>query len=291
MKPNKNFITITILFFIIILGYASSGMSYKIIYTYDTLDRLTKVDYGYGKYISYGYDESGNITQVIQEKGQSSTIETNESFVQQQYRDFFNREGETSGVAYWAAALASGQVYRDQLVQIFFESAEFQVRSQPAARLYLAYFNRIPSYSDLQGWISQYATGTSLYDISQTFASTQEFQNQYGNLDNTEFAQLVYTNVLQRTPDTDGFNYWVDRLNNGYSRANMMACFAESGEYKNLSRNKLKVIMLYTAMLRREPDQSGYEYWVNNLVSGVSVINFINGFLTSTEYTNRIYSL
>ncbi|MBF0119823.1 MAG: PKD domain-containing protein [Desulfobacterales bacterium] len=46
----------------IFLGFGYIKNAYSISYTYDSLARLTKVDYGNGVYIVYTYDEGGNVT-------------------------------------------------------------------------------------------------------------------------------------------------------------------------------------------------------------------------------------
>ena len=47
-------------FFIFFLGSLSVSFAAHIVYTYDINGQLTKVDYGYGKSITYAYDASGN---------------------------------------------------------------------------------------------------------------------------------------------------------------------------------------------------------------------------------------
>lgn len=36
---------------------------------------------------------------------------------------------------------------------------------------------------------------------------------------------------MQRAPDTDGYNFWLGQLNNGYPRASMISAFQSSGEF------------------------------------------------------------
>ncbi|HUR59666.1 MAG TPA: M12 family metallo-peptidase, partial [Opitutaceae bacterium] len=73
-------------------------------------------------------------------------------FSAQQYRDFLAREPEADGLNFWAGALASGTQTRGAMVESFFNSAEFQGVIAPVARLYFAYFRRIPDYAGLQYW-------------------------------------------------------------------------------------------------------------------------------------------
>jgi len=45
--------------------FNGKATSYAVTYTYNNLDRLTKIDYNNGKYIEYQYDNAGNIMCVL----------------------------------------------------------------------------------------------------------------------------------------------------------------------------------------------------------------------------------
>ena len=209
-------------------------------------------------------------------------------FVKQQYRDFLNREADTVGLQHWVNRIDSGAVTRVQVIESFFWSEEFGVRIAPIVRLYFAYFLRIPDYVGLMSWINAYNSGWSLGAISDSFAGSEEFQQTYGSLNNEQFVTLVYQNVLGRSPDPGGYAHWVGELNSGRrTRGQVMLEFSESAEYEANSSNEVFVTMIYVGMLRRSPEEEGFDYWVNYLDSGNSGLGFIDGFLNSTEYANR----
>jgi hypothetical protein len=209
-------------------------------------------------------------------------------FAMQQYRDFLNREGDSGGINFWANQIAGAQTTRGQCVESFFNSAEFQQTVAPVVRLYFAYFNRIPDYPGLQFWINYFKSGHSLDEISDNFATSPEFTSTYGSLNNSQYVTLVYQNVLGRPPDTAGFNFWVGQLNTAsMTRGQVMRNFSESSEYQSTSFNKVYVTMMYVGMLRRAPDQGGFDFWVGYMGGGNSGLSLINGFLTSPEYHNR----
>jgi hypothetical protein len=54
----------------------------------------------------------------------------------------------------------------------------------------------------------------------------------YGGTDNYYFALKLYQNVLGRAPDAEGLAYWVNRLNEGMPRENVILSFTESLENK-----------------------------------------------------------
>ena len=209
-------------------------------------------------------------------------------FVMQQYRDFLSREGDAGGINAWVNNINSGVQSRGQVIESFFGSQEFQGTIAPVARLYFAYFLRIPDYSGLNFWIGYYRAGNSLDAISNAFAGSAEFQSRYGALDNAGFVNLVYQNVLGRAPDAGGFAYWKGRLDGGFmTRGQVMLGFSESEEFRLSSDSKVYVTMMYFGMLRRAPDQGGFDFWVNYRNGGNSGLALIDGFLGSPEYRNR----
>jgi hypothetical protein len=142
-------------------------------------------------------------------------------FVKQQYRDFLSREADAAGTDYWVAVLLpkaetrQAVVPRAQLVQTFLESDEFGGMVAPVARLYFAYFLRVPDSDGLTYWIGRHRAGDSLLKISDAFATSPEFVARYGSLTDAQFAQRVYTNVLAREPDAVGLAYWIGQLAEG----------------------------------------------------------------------------
>jgi hypothetical protein len=211
-------------------------------------------------------------------------------FVMQQYRDFLGREGDPGGIIFWTNLINSGARSRAQVIESFFNSAEFQNTTAPVTRLYFAFFRRIPDYGGLIFWTTQYRNGLPLSAISQAFAQSQEFVSTYGSLNNIQFVTLVYNNVLGRAPDPGGLAFWTGQLDSGaLNRGQVMLVlgFSESTEYKNAIFNEVYVTQIYIGMLRRSPDQGGFTFWVGLLDSGSSGIALIAGFLASAEYHSR----
>lgn len=209
-------------------------------------------------------------------------------FVKQQYRDFLLREGDASGISGWVNAINSSALTRRQVIDSFFGSTEFQSNRAPIVRLYFAFFLRIPDYAGLLGWMNNAKNGMTLSQISENFAQSSEFLTRYGSLTNDQFVTLLYQNVLGRVPDSAGKTGWVNQLNAGsMTRGQVMLAFSESSENVTKSVNKVKVTMLYVALLRRSPDQSSFNSAVTAMNGGVSFLDLITGFLNSTEYRKR----
>ncbi len=99
-----------------------------------------------------------------------------------------------------------------------------------AYRMYQASFNRTPDSTGLAGWINYLDGGADPLQMSQLFIDSQEFRQGYGQLDNTSFVQLLYNNVLHRNGEPTGVAGWVDGLNHGLTRAQVLLGFSESSE-------------------------------------------------------------
>lgn len=99
-----------------------------------------------------------------------------------------------------------------------------------AYRMYQAAFNRTPDAKGLAGWINYLDGGADPLQMSQQFIASQEFQEKYQRLDNTGFVQLLYNNVLHRDGESSGVDGWVNGLNNGLSKAQVLLGFSESKE-------------------------------------------------------------
>lgn len=82
--------------------------------------------------------------------------------------------------------------------------------------LYIAYFNRAPDAVGLNFWGTAFANGTTLETMASLFVDQTETRATYPDgTSNTEFATSVYTNVLGRTPDQGGIDFWVGLLDGG----------------------------------------------------------------------------
>jgi hypothetical protein len=82
--------------------------------------------------------------------------------------------------------------------------------------LYIAYFNRAPDAEGLYFWGAVFNNGFTLAQIANGFFDQDETRAAYPTgTTNEEFATIVYNNVLGRTPDAGGFEFWVGLLNDG----------------------------------------------------------------------------
>ena len=84
------------------------------------------------------------------------------------------------------------------------------------AEVYVAYFNRAADAEGLYFWADKLAEGMDMATIASYFSQSAEAKALYPNTaDTSAFVTAVYANVLGRTPDQAGFEFWTTNLNNG----------------------------------------------------------------------------
>ena len=104
-------------------------------------------------------------------------------------------------------------------------------------RLYNAAFARFPDADGLEYWIDKNGSGeNSKREVAQSFIASEEFSDKYGdNVSTEDYVKTLYNNILGRTPDPEGYDYWVGQLSSGNeTRAEALLGFAESAENKAL---------------------------------------------------------
>ena len=98
-------------------------------------------------------------------------------------------------------------------------------------RLYQAAFDRQPDLGGVGFWLHAADVGNSLYDIADGFIASDEFVTKVGaDASASRFISALYQNILHRTPDQTGFDYWVNALEHGYDRTSTLVQFSESAE-------------------------------------------------------------
>ena len=104
-------------------------------------------------------------------------------------------------------------------------------------RLYNAAFARFPDPDGLRYWIGNFSSGKDdERAVASSFLVSNEFKERYGeNINNENYVETLYVNILGRDYDQSGYNYWLGNLNNGVeTRYELLLGFAESTENKGL---------------------------------------------------------
>ena len=162
-------------------------------------------------------------------------------YVTRLYNNVLHRVPDATGLAGWVNAIDSGSLTQAAVLVGFSESAEFKVDSDieyeigQVYRLYGATLGREPDAAGFQSWVSAVTGGAgdaiTITAAAAGFVGSTEFQTKYGSLNNSAFTTLLYNNVLHRAPDATGLAAWVNALNAGMSRTDVVVGFSDSAEY------------------------------------------------------------
>ncbi len=203
-----------------------------------------------------------------------------DAFTTRQLRDLIGRAPNGAELSDWRTRLANGSATPQSLVDGLLDTASVG-RIAAVVRLYQAYYLRLPDGGGFRYWRDQVRAGVSVDKVSQSFASAAEFKKKYGSLDDGEFVDLVYENVLGRRPDGNGRAYWVSQLRKGVSRGKVMTGFSESAENKAATKAETDIVLVTHLLLDRRPTDP-------ELRTALSRLNQVKAVLTGTEYDGRV---
>ena len=129
--------------------------------------------------------------------------------------------------------------------------------------------------------MSKQITGAKM---AQSFFFSPEMANK--NLSDSQFIDVLYTVMMDRSADASGKNYWLSLMESGVGREGIYSQFSESQEFtaickkygitrgnatvtegrdKNIGATRF-ISRLYTKALGRTYDVDGLNYWCNGLV-------------------------
>lgn len=247
-------------------------------------------------------------------------------FVRQQYLDFLNREPDSAGLTDWQNVLnncgptrgflgAPRECDRVHVSSGFYRSTEFTERGYFIYRFYEAALGRLPQYREFipdMASISGYGLSADEQEKNVAafingFMQRPEFADKYG-LQTTNAAQFI--RALEQTAEVElpefvqmtqpgqpqqyGRSELISKMESGQlSLAAGLRAFIEQKTVFDRFFYRGFVAMQYFGYLRRDPDQAGYDDWVDVLEHGRGSIapgdyrHLIFGFIYSVEYRER----
>ncbi len=238
-----------------------------------------------------------------------NAIDSSDYFVRQQYLDFLGREPDESGFNFWNDQIATcgedavcRETKRINVSAAYFLSIEFQRTGGLVDGLYRSGFGRAPKYAEFvpdtavvsrdvvvgrTNWEGQLAANKRAF--VDAFVARAAFREAYDGLSNAAFVDklIANTGVAFGAGERDSL---VNSLGNGSSRADVLLRIAENDGFVNAKRNAAFVMMEYFGYLRRDPDASGYQFWLNKLnqFDGNFVrAEMVKAFINSNEYRAR----
>lgn len=234
-------------------------------------------------------------------------IDDTDFFVRQQYRDFLNREPDDGGSAYWAGQIKQcgddpACIHRKRIdvSAAFFIEQEFQQTGFFIYRIYQGALDRRPTFAEFTNDRTRFIEGTNL-DASQDafaaeFVQRQEFLAKYPQTMNRDafvdalIASAVQASgvgnlVVRRSSLIALYNTGANQIE---SRARVLRMLVSDEGFSSVMFNPAFVTAQYFGYLRRDPEESGFLFWLGVLNSQPN--NFrgmVCAFLTSAEYQAR----
>jgi YVTN family beta-propeller protein len=255
-------------------------------------------------------DRNGNGILNGNEPLTPNALDSAQFFVWHHYRDFLSRDPDTAGLDYWTSQITNcgtdAACIHSQRIGVsaaFFIELEFQETGYVVYRMYRgAYGSRAaaPARADVN--FAQFIADRSLIvggsglpqstiDYANTFVARPEFTQKYPAGAADAFVNNLYSTAglggaefaAQRQAAIDGLNAATK------TRAQVLLDLIEIQQFKDREYNPAFVLMQYFGYLRRDPDQGGYDFWLN-ILNGSQPRNFrgmVCSFITSTEYQLR----
>lgn len=210
------------------------------------------------------------------------TIADDAEFISHLYRTFLYRDADATGQAYWQEILAGQSLNRAEVTLAFINSPEFQQTVALASKLYLITLGRAPESDGLTYWTNALRQGHTAAECAAGFTSSDEFLQRFGSgLSDADFLDVLYQNAFDRAADTDGKAYWLIQMATGMSQSEVIAQFASSAEFTQLSASQVQGIASYYGILERAPDTA-------ELAAIGDTLTLIQQLYASAEYTGAV---
>lgn len=241
--------------------------------------------------------------------GGGNDIDTPEYFVRQHYLDFLGREPEEAGLNFWSDQMIgcgndAGCMERRTInvSAAYFLSIEHQETGGLVDRLYRASYGRASLFNEFTPdraavaanvivgapeWQDTLARNKE--EFLNGWVQRPEFRAAYENLGNAAYvdALISHTGVSFTASERDTL---VSGLAGGLSRAAALRSIVENGRFVNARLNEAFVRMQYFGYLQRDPDESGFNFWLNKLNQfngNFEQAEMVKAFISSGEYRDR----
>ena len=185
----------------------------------------------------------------------------------------------------------------------YFLSIEFQETGGLVDGFYRSSYGRAPLYAefmpDTRTVASNIVVGVGNWQADleankQAFANAwvqrSEFQTAYGGLSNDGYVDALISHTGVAFSQSER-NSLVNGLTGGtLTRASALRQIAENERFVATKRNAAFVLMEYFGYLRRDPDASGYQFWLNKLNQfggNFEQAEMEKAFINSGEYRQR----
>jgi len=206
-------------------------------------------------------------------------MDANQAFINKVYQDMLHRNADSSGLASWEAHLNQG-MSQTQVMAAILASPEVLVNQ--VNDVYTKVLHRLPDPSGLNTFTTFLAQGGTLTQLEATLLGSQEYFVIHGAGSSDGFLEAIYTDELNRMPDSAGAAGFSQQLGAGVSRTTIATAILTSPEGR-----ADEVQLIYQRFLRRAPDRVGTNAFCNALQTGMSDVMVEAVIIGSDEYKNH----
>jgi len=242
--------------------------------------------------------------------GLVNPLDTPEYFVRQHYLDFLGREPDEAGFNFWSDQILEcgndnqcSERRRENVSAAYFLSIEFQETGGLVDGLYRASYGVRPQFAEFMpdtravglgvvvgrtGWEAKLEANKQAFVAA--FVNRPAFHAAYDGLSSSNYvdALISHTGVSFTSGERDAL---VSGLANGtLTRSAALRSIAENNRFVDAKFNEAFVMMEYFGYLRREPDASGYAFWLNKLSEfngNFERAEMVKAFIVSGEFRDR----
>jgi len=237
-------------------------------------------------------------------------VDTPEYFVRQHYLDFLGREPDEGGLNFWSdQIIGCGNDFNCverrtiNVSAAYFLSIEFQETGGLVDGLYRASYDRAPQFAEFMpdtarvahdvvvghsGWERQLATNKQ--EFLDAWVQRAAFHAAYDNLTNDGYVDALIGHTGVSFTDSERAALTGGLTDRTLTRAQVLGGVAQNERFVKAKFNEAFVRMQYFGYLRRDPDDSGFHFWLNKLnefEGNFERAEMVKAFLVSGEYRAR----
>lgn len=237
-------------------------------------------------------------------------LDTPEYFVRQHYVDFLSREPDEAGFNFWSDQMISCgsdtvclERRRINVSAAYFLSIEFQETGGLVNGLFRTSFERRPLYVEFvpdsqtvglgvivgrAGWEQTLEANKQAF--VNAWVQRPPFVSAYGSLTDDVYVDTLISHTGVAFTAGQRNALVSSLINQTATRASVLRQIAEDPRFESLKFNETFVMMEYFGYLRRDPDDSGYQFWLNKLNQfggNFEQAEMVKAFIVSGEYRDR----
>ncbi len=212
------------------------------------------------------------------------------SYYAKSYNKIFGEEVAEDIANKIGSDLESNTTYGGIVIYNLFTSKEYASLNKTDEEyindVYNVLFGRLPADEETAAWVEQFANGVTHEDFFQICANAPECElyatqhkvecgaflyncNQTKLVNVNRFVVSMYEGCLERRPDQGSQFIWVSALVSGESLGRDIAsALIQSAEFQERGLDDAAFVkVLYNTYFNREPDEEGFNYWVEQLAN------------------------